>query len=200
MSSNLEEAWEASRLNNLEALKKLVPSKVKPDAKKVSESNHCHSLLMCAAAHGSDDCANYLLEAGADVNLKNFTGFTALHWAAFTNRVETLDTLIKHGADLEERTADGKTAIHIAAYKGNREFIENILKRGADINAVDANGWNALHYTILSKQCATGEWLLKKGVTFNQVDAKKVSLFEFAQSNNAEWFNTIVASINPSYA
>ena len=155
MSSDIEEAWEAARLNNVETLKKLVPSKVNPNAKRISEANHCHSLLMCAAAHGSEECAKYLLESGANVDMKNFSGFTALHWAAFTNKVETLDTLIRFGADVEERTSDGKTAVHIAAYKGNREFIEAIVKKGADINAVDSNGWNVLHYTILSKQCAT---------------------------------------------
>ena len=197
--SKVEEAWQAARLNNVEALKKLVPSDVNPNSKRILESNHCHSLLMSAAAHGADDCAKYLLECGADVNLKNFAGFTALHWAAFTNRVETLDTLIKFGADLEERTADGKTAVHIAAYKGNREFIENLLKRGADINAVDAEGQNVLYYTILSKQCATAEWLLKNGVSVNQVDANKRTVLDFAEARDGEWFIRLVATQSSSF-
>ena len=197
--SKLEEAWQAARLNNVEALKQIVPSEINPNSKRILESNHCHSLLMSACAHGADDCAKYLIECGADVNLKNFAGFTALHWAAFTNRVESLDTLLKHGADIEERTADGKTALHIAAYKGNREFIENILKRGADLNAVDAEGQNVLYYTILSKQCATAEWLLKKGVAINQVDANKLSVVDFAKARDAEWFISLVSSLNPSF-
>lgn len=187
MSSLVDQAWEAARLNNVEKLKSLVPSQVSPDAKKISENNHCHSLLMCAAAHGSVECAQYLLESKADPNLKNFAGFTALHWAAFTNQLACVDVLLQFGADLEERTADGKTPFHIAAFRGYRAFLEYIMRKGADINAIDSNGWNAIHYTIISKNQATAEWLVKNKVHINFVDAKKVSLLEFAK-NNGNWF------------
>ena len=54
--------------------------------------------LMVAAAHGHKDTARALLDAGADVNAKDFTGWTALHAAAFKGDPEIVQLLLEHGA------------------------------------------------------------------------------------------------------
>ena len=150
---------EAARFNSIDDLKKLVPSLVHPDAKILSEKNHCHSLLMCACARGATECAKYLIDCGANASLKNFHGYTALHWAAFTGRPETIRLLLNSGANIESRTADGKTALHVAAFKGHRHIAEILLKRGADLNAVDARGWNCVRSAALDNQQAMVEYL-----------------------------------------
>lgn len=196
MSAPIDKAWEAARLDNLETLRELVPDQVDPNAKRIMDSNQCHSLFMAACAHGAVDCATYLLDQGADVNLKNFSGFTALHWAAFSGRIETIDLLKAHNADFEARTADGKTPLHVATFRGQRSFIQYLLSVGAYINSVDSNGWNALHYAVLSNQQATADFLIKKGIDFDQVDAEKKSLRDFASEHNAQWLLTMIDNMN----
>ena len=53
--------------------------------------------LMVAASHGNRDTVQALLDAGADVNAKDFTGWTALHAAAFKGDPEIVQLLLEHG-------------------------------------------------------------------------------------------------------
>jgi ankyrin repeat protein len=52
---------------------------------------------MVAAAHGNKDTVRALLDAGAEVNAKDFTGWTALHAAAFKGDPEIVQLLLEHG-------------------------------------------------------------------------------------------------------
>jgi len=69
--------------------------------------------------------ADALLQAGADVNLQDDRGFTALMWAAEIGRVGIVKKLIAAGADLNLRRNDGKAVIDIVEAGGE---IEKILK------------------------------------------------------------------------
>ena len=55
--------------------------------------------LITAAVFGRTEVAKALIEAGADVNLKNGEGSTALHSAAFLCRKEIVEMLLANGAD-----------------------------------------------------------------------------------------------------
>jgi len=54
--------------------------------------------LMVAAAHGHVNTVKALLNAGADVNAADFTGWTALHAAAYKGDKEIISLLLKRGA------------------------------------------------------------------------------------------------------
>ena len=54
--------------------------------------------LIVAAAHGHTDTVQALLDAGADVNAKDVTGWTALHAAAFKGDPEIVQLLLDHVA------------------------------------------------------------------------------------------------------
>ena len=134
----IEQAWTATQFDRLDDLKALVPSVVSANASTLNPNNHIHTLLMCAAAHGSAECAAYLLENKANVNAKNFVGYTALHWAAYTGRVETLPLLLENKADIEARTEDGRTPLHIVALRGHIEFLEELMKAKPNVNEIAA--------------------------------------------------------------
>ena len=66
--------------------------------------------LISAAVFGKTEVARALIEAGANMNLKNNEGSTALHSAAFLCRLEIVEILLENGADKELLNNYGSTA------------------------------------------------------------------------------------------
>jgi ankyrin repeat protein len=60
-----------------------------------------------------DSTVDALLKAGADVNMKDDAGLTALTWAALFRRTSLLKKLIAAGADVNVQTRDGKTVLDL---------------------------------------------------------------------------------------
>ncbi|XP_011926940.1 PREDICTED: ankyrin repeat domain-containing protein 36B-like [Cercocebus atys] len=48
-------------------------------------------------------CATILLKNGADPNIMDFFGKTALHYAVYNEDTSMIETLLCYGADIEER-------------------------------------------------------------------------------------------------
>jgi len=66
--------------------------------------------LITAATFGETEIAKALIDAGADLSLKNNDGATALHAAAFFCRVEIVQLLIDADADKTVKNNYGATA------------------------------------------------------------------------------------------
>jgi ankyrin repeat protein len=88
--------------------------------------------LMTAALENDKPSFFYLLTHGANPNLKNKSGFTALMLleASETDDPEMTLALLHHGADPAAKAPDGTTAYDFAAKKGNTQSVE-ILKKYA---------------------------------------------------------------------
>ena len=56
--------------------------------------------LMDAAKKSDTATVRALLQKGADVNMRDIDGTTALYWAAYQNDSETAELLIRAGADV----------------------------------------------------------------------------------------------------
>lgn len=79
-------------------------------------------LHACAAISHSVEIARMLLDAGADINVKQHGGFTALHSAAFNGSIDLVRLLLDRGADRGIRTDDGQTAADLAREKGHSDI------------------------------------------------------------------------------
>lgn len=67
--------------------------------------------LTWAAMAGQTEAVQFLLENGADVNIKSRDGGTPLHGAAFFGRTDVVKLLLENGANLEARNDDGATPL-----------------------------------------------------------------------------------------
>lgn len=70
--------------------------------------------LMIAARHGNFGIARSLLKAGANVNLRNKYGDTALTAAAWKCHPNEIELFLEHGADPNLKDKKGKTALSYA--------------------------------------------------------------------------------------
>ncbi len=64
-----------------------------------------------------------LLEAGANVNLRNADGATALGWAANVGELQLVTILVENGADVNAADDNGRTALSIAEDRKDEELI-----------------------------------------------------------------------------
>lgn len=78
--------------------------------------------LHSAVAANNTDIAKILLEAGADVNVKQVSGITPLHSAAHHGNIELIILLLEAGANVNTKTEDGKTPADLASTSGFSEL------------------------------------------------------------------------------
>lgn len=75
-----------------------------------------------AVASNNADITKILLEAGADVNVKQVSGITPLHSAAHHGNIELIILLLEAGADVNANSEDGKTPSQMASSAGFSEL------------------------------------------------------------------------------
>jgi ankyrin repeat protein len=87
--------------------------------------------LMYAALYGTAADVRLLLEKGANANIRNNAGATALMWAV--EDPEKVRLLLEHGADVKARSDDGRVPLVIAAGEyGSSPVVKLMLDHGAD--------------------------------------------------------------------
>jgi len=93
--------------SNVEAVKQHIAAGTDIDEK---EPFFGSTPLITAATFNKPKVAKALIEAGADLSLKNNSGSTALHSAAFFGRIEIVQLLIDANADKSSKNNFGATA------------------------------------------------------------------------------------------
>ena len=80
---------------------------------------------------------SYLIQIGADVNVNDTGGRTALHKAAKNNQIEVVKCLIENGANINVKDKNEFTPLHRAAEYGPTEIVNYLIENGAMINSVN---------------------------------------------------------------
>lgn len=135
------------------------------------DTDNC-SILMENVASGSIEGATLLLQAGADVNLRNNLGRTAL-FAACGRRygnAESLELLLNYGADIDARDLQLQTSLMHASKEGNVGNVKLLLAAGAHSNAKDSNGENALFYALSRCRCDENVTSILKALRIHRTD------------------------------
>lgn len=124
----------------------------------------------CAAALGKKEMVTACLAAGADPNIADVSGASALLVAAdkgFTEIAEMLLKYKKKPVDIEYRDQRGGTALHLAAQNGHYLITKMLLEAGANVNVVDLCGNTPLFSTVIKNQVKCAELLLNNKANIN---------------------------------
>lgn len=124
-----------------------VESMLKKDSKLIhaKDSNNNTALLLA----NSNKMLELLIKYGADVDIKNKFGRTALHRiTCLPNMKESMELLISKGADVNARDRGNATPIHDAVSRGYFDVVEFLISKGADVNAKDSNRFTPLQIAL----------------------------------------------------
>lgn len=103
-----------------------------------------------AAMRGDLTTVRTLLRTGADVNVAQPDGMTALHWAAQRGDSALAVTLLAAKARVQATTRIGAyTPLHIAAQQAQRSVLRVLLRGGADARALTTDGTTPMHMAAL---------------------------------------------------
>ena len=133
-------------------------------------------LMIASSYYYYDDMVEFLIKNGANVNLKDSKGKTALLWSA-SNSLENAKILISNGAKLNEAANDGMTpflqaTLGVSSGKVTIEMCDLLRKNGTNINAElkrqSALKWTALHYAAANGDTELVKYLIKHGANVNK--------------------------------
>jgi ankyrin repeat protein len=140
--------------------------------------------LMVASLRGFVDIVKTLLaQKGIAVDQVDADGMSALHMAAFHNKLEVMSCLL--GAGANGNLANGKkiSVLMNASSRGHVNVVKMLLaQKGVAVDQLDANSLSALHWAVVNNKPDAVACLLGAGANVNLVNGEQVSVLMKASS------------------
>jgi len=100
--------------------------------------------LLAACEYGHQECAELLVDSGADIHVADQHGCSPLMAAAAHNHAEIVGILLDAGADANYIDDDGWTALMVASESGGAHSVKVLLNNGACHGIKNRNGQDAI--------------------------------------------------------
>jgi len=140
-----------------------------------------------------------LLAQGADVNLQDMGGWTALMLASMRGDEAVVKVLLENGAKVNLQRNDGWTALILASTWGHETVVKTLLENGADVNQQTKDGWTALMSAVAAQHETVVKTLLENGADVNakhfhapRDDAPGNTVLSYARTDNIR--NLLIAA------
>ena len=198
---------EAAKSGNIEVIREAINAGVYLNEK---TEVWMYTPLHIASAEGHREIVELLITKGADVNIKNYYGFTALDEASRYNHLKCVKLLqkygVKHGSirnAVEFGTIDavkeflkagenineglakgGPTPLHYAAQHDRKEIAKLLITKGADLSMSTRDGQTPLHITALYNHLKVAELLIEYGADVNAKANNGRTPLHFASAKN----------------
>lgn len=135
-----------------------------------------NSSLFMACMKGDVSFVKFLLQEGADPNLRNRADSTPI-MVASRNRgsfAETVPLLIEHGADVKIKAKDGATVLWPlvtllgrADEKRILETVKLVLSKGAEVDPAIEGGFTPLMFAVRGGHAGMTQLLIERGANVN---------------------------------
>lgn len=136
----------AAILGYIEIVRNVISYGVDPDVLDYTRATP----LFSAVCRNKKDVAKFLISSGADVNIPNRYGFTALTEATMNIHrygIDMINLLLQSGANVNAIDSNGRTPLHYAAKSGFiKEGIKVLLAAGAKKDVRDNFGCTPWDY------------------------------------------------------
>jgi hypothetical protein len=142
--------------------------------------------LQIATSFGLKEIVRLLLEAKADVNVRDNDGRTALYIAASNGHEAVVKLLLEAKADANVGDRYGVTPLYIAASNGHEAIVKLLLEAKADANVRDRYGGTALYCAASNGHEEVVKLLLEAKADVNVRDRYGKTTLYCAASNGHE--------------
>lgn len=159
MDTNLsiENLYEILDKNNLKDIKKIL-EKIDID---IQDRNN-QTVLFWAVCENNEQKVNLILSLGANPNIQDKKGFTAIMYSH--NNINITKLLITYGADINVQNNSKETFLLRASRLQNYPIVKFLLESGADVNLADESARVPLMY-IQDEEIL--KFLISKGAILN---------------------------------
>ncbi|MBO7454124.1 MAG: ankyrin repeat domain-containing protein [Alphaproteobacteria bacterium] len=145
----------------------------------------------------------YLVDQGADPNIKNKDGDTPLIKAVWWKSIKVTKYLIDHGADVNSKNRWGDTVLTNVLEKNNNEIAKYLIDHGANVNLRDRWGDTILIKALEEDNDELVKYLVEHGADVNSENTwGDTVLIRAIEKNNNELVKYLVecgAYINRVY-
>nr|XP_042131351.1 ankyrin repeat domain-containing protein 36C-like isoform X7 [Peromyscus maniculatus bairdii] len=125
--------------------------------------------LIKAAQCRQTECLDILLKYGADPDIIDCRGNTALHYAVYNGDVKTAAKLLEYRASIEAVNENKITPLLLALKQNKEKMAEFLINKGANTKTCDFLGRSTLMYAVRCGSELIIKLLLQRGIdTFKQ--------------------------------
>ncbi|XP_069692913.1 uncharacterized protein [Periplaneta americana] len=120
-----------------------------------------HESILCEQL----EVARILIDNGANVDMRDCEGNTALHLAAKEGKLQAVTFLLKNKSDFNLLNENRDTPLHVATRSGKLEVVQCLVESGASIISgdKDATGRTALHVAANQNNLDIVKYLYENG-------------------------------------
>lgn len=163
---------EAAREHNFDRMKNLFNKGANINDQHEGGDLKGMSALHWLAGDGYAEEAQWLIDHGIDIHMRDAWGQTALHHAAGNGQLDCMKLLVKAGLDIHDMDdAFGQDALHWAAAKNKTEVVQWLLDQGAQVTRHDNDGGlTALHIAAQAGIEDNARLLIEHGADLDAVD------------------------------
>ncbi len=198
---------EAAAIGDVDLVTRLIDEGAQLDGA-VIEDETAYTALHRAAIRGHRDIAELLLERGANVEARDFSGARPLHFAVENGHQDIVELLLAHGADVAVKDKLGRnpfdilllnndedirkllltkiaeTGIYTAVRMGDQGQVKVFLDQGIDIDSRDDKGNSLLHLAVEGYLKNIVQFLVDRGADVNIKDKRGYTSLDRAISRN----------------
>ena len=118
--------------------------------------------LHLAVDENRTDVVQVLIDAGADIDIKNYAGRSPLHCACASGALDLVKMLVRGGAGVRARNVKGRTCLHLAAELGHTETVRYLVGLPeVELNHRDTEkNYTALQYAVEEKHTEVAQVLI----------------------------------------
>lgn len=168
---------------DIQMIRLLLNHGANPNSK--NERENGSTPLVAAAARGEPidypPIIKLLLEKGADLDIKDNEGKTALWYAALYGEADCVKTLVENGADRNVMATDGTTAFYVITNPGHIVRLKILLDNGFDVNLRDGRGRTPLAYASDCGDIVAAKLLLEHGADPENKDSDGLTPAQIAR-------------------